>query len=257
MTKYLAASFLGTLAAGALIVGVTKFIGPIPLSISQTTMNKQSSFDVSGTGEITTAPDRAVVSVGVQVTDDTVTKVQDKGNLIIKKVTQDIQKLGIDAGDIKTTNYSLYPTYDYRSGTQRITGYTLSVTVNVTIKDFSNINQVVDTATADGANQVGGVSFTLSEAKQLDVENQAREQAVKHAKEKADSLARISGIKLGKIINVMENGNNPIPRPMVYFDKAQANSAPMAGGLGAGAPTDVQPGSTTFTMTVTLSYETL
>lgn len=258
MTKTIAASFLGTLAAGALIVGVTKILGPIPLSISQTTINKQSSFDVSGTGEITTAPDRAVIAVGVQITDDTVTKVQDKGNQILKKATADIQKLGVDTADIKTTNYSLYPTYDYRSGAQKITGYSLNVNLNVTVKDFSAINQVVDTAIADGVNQVGGVSFTLSEAKQLDIENKAREQAVKHAKEKAESLAHISGIRLGKIINVSESGNAPIPRPFPYMAKNQAvDSATVAGRIGMEPVTDVQPGSTTFTMIVTLSYETL
>lgn len=258
MTKTIAASFIGTLVAGAVIVGVTRIMGPIPLSISQTTINKQSTFDVMGTGEVTTDPDRAEIQLGVQLTDSTVSRVQDRGNEIINTVTQNITKLGIDKSDIKTTNYSLYPTYDYRTGAQKITGYSLNVNIQVTIKDFSKINQVVDTATADGANQIGGVSFTLSEAKRLDVENQAREQAVKRAKEKAESLARISGIRLGKIINVMENTNSSVPRPFLMTKEALAVPQDVAmGGANAVPPTEVSPGSTTFIMNVTLSYETL
>ena len=260
ITKQIAGSFIGTLAAGAVIIGVAKLMGPIPLSISQTTTNKQSTFDVSGEGNVTTDPDRANVSLGIQVNDDTVTKTQDHGNQIIKKITDDVLKLGIDKTDIKTTNYSLYPNYTFQAGNQKITGYALNITIQVTVKDFSKINQVVDSATGNGANQVGGVSFTLSDSKKLDVENQARGEAINAAKQKADSLSRLSGVRLGKIVNVIET-NNQIPRPIPYMmTKDVALGAPTAIGAGAvqiSPPTDVQPGSTTFTMTVTLSYETL
>lgn len=243
-------SLLGTIAALFVIIVGARFLGPIPLSISQTTTNKQSAFDVTGTGEVTTDPDRALVSLGVQFTDDTVTKVQEKGNKTMKMVTDDFGKLGIAKADIKTNNYSLYPAYDYRSGTQKITGYNLNISLQVTIKDFTKINDVMDTATRDGVNQVGGVSFTLSDDKKKTIENQAREQAIARAKEKADSLARIAGMRLGKIVNISENTNG-FPRPIPMMAKEAI--APV--GLGGG--TDVQPGSTTFSMMVTLSYETL
>lgn len=266
MTKQIAGSFIGTVAAGALVLLGAKVIGPLPLSITQTTTNKQSTFDVSGVGEITSAPDRAVVNVGVQATDASVAKVQDKGNQVIAKLTSDLKALGIDAADIKTANYSLYPTYDYQNGNQKITGYSLSINLEIQVKDFSKINTVVDTATKDGANQVGGISFTLSEGKKQDLETQAREQAIAKAKDKANTLSRLAGVKLGRIVNVTENEgvNSPVPRPlMMAKDVATSVGAPMMG-VGGGTATvnalpatDVQPGSTTFTMTVTLSYETL
>jgi uncharacterized protein len=255
MTKQIIGSFVGTLAAGTLIVVGTKALGPIPLSISQTTTNKQSTFDVSGQGEVTTAPDRAEINLGIQFTENTVARAQEKGNQTINKITEDLKALGIEKADIKTINYSLYPSYDYQGG-QRITGYNLNVSLQVKIKDFTKITQVVDTSTKDGANQVGGISFTLSDEKKQDVENQVREQAVKRAKEKADTLSRISGVRLGKIVNVIENGNSPGPYPYLMAEKAMNRPADMTGGS-AGSPTNVEPGNTTFTMTVTLSYETL
>lgn len=252
--KHIAASFLGTLTAGLVIVGFTRIAGPIPLHISQTTTAKQSTFDVTGDGEVSATPDRAIIDMGVQASENTVQAAQTKGNQVISAITKDLTAMGIDKADIKTTNYSLYPTYDYQGGKQRITSYSLNINLQVKLKDFDKINTVVDTATKDGANQVGGVQFTLSDEKRRDVENQVREIAIGHAKEKAQSLSKISGVQLGNIVNVTENTNNgnPRPYPMMAKDVAVAGM----GGGSAGAPTEVQPGSSTFTMSVTLSYET-
>lgn len=249
------APLVGTLAAIVLIVLVTKVTGPIPLSITQTTTNKQSSFDVSGEGKVATTPDRAEISLGIQANEPTVKAVQDKGNQVINQITQDLLALGVDKADIKTTNYSLYPNYDYKTGSQKITSYALNVSVQVKAQDFSKITQIVDTATKDGANQVGGINFTLSDEKKKEVENQVRAEAVKEAKSKAESLSSLAGVKLGRIINISENSNDNTPRPYMMAEKVMAPDA--VGGAGTSAPTNVEPGSTTFTMTVTLSYETL
>lgn len=249
------APLVGTLAAIFLIVLVTRVTGPIPLSISQTTTSKQSSFDVTGEGKVATSPDRAEISLGIQANEPTVKAVQDKGNQVINQITQDLQALGVDKADIKTTNYSLYPNYDYKSGSQKINGYALNVSLQVKAQDFSKITQIVDTATKDGANQVGGINFTLSDAKKKEIENQVRAEAVKEAKAKAESLSSLAGVRLGKIINISENATSDRIYPMPMSAKVMAVDA--AGGESAGAPTNVEPGSTSYSMTVTLSYETL
>lgn len=254
MTKNVAGTFVGTLAAGVLIILAARFLGPIPLSISQTTTNKQSTFDVTGNGEVTSSPDRAEITVGVQTSEPSVQVAQEKGNQIIKKITDDVVSLGVEKSDIKTINYSLYPNYDYRTGNQKITGYALNVSLQIKIKDFSKINQVVDSATRNGANQVGGVNFTLSEDKQRELETQVREQAITRAKEKAETLSKLAGVRLGKIVNVSENNQNGGPTPILMY----AKDAAVGAGGGSSAPTtNVEPGSTTFSMSVTLSYETL
>lgn len=254
MNRAVMASFLGTLAAVLAIVLVVRFAGPLPLSVSQTTTNKASTFDVTGEGEVTAVPDRAEVNVGVQITESTVARAQDRGNQIMNKIREDLKALGIANEDIKTTNYSLYPTMDFRTGSQTITGYSLNVTLQVTVKDFSKINQVVDTATRDGANQVGGVQFTLSEEKRRELEDQVRAQAIERAKQKAASLSNLSGVRLGKIVNITEHVNGGPPGPIPFAREAMSLDAR---GGGSAAPTNVEPGSTTFRMSVTLSYETL
>ena len=81
MTRPFISSLAGTIGAFALIALTTKVLGPIPLSITQTTTNKQSSFDVTGQGEVSTAPDRAEINLGIQVNESTVKATQDKGKI--------------------------------------------------------------------------------------------------------------------------------------------------------------------------------
>ena len=107
-------------------------------------------------------------------------------------------------------------------------------------------NSVVDAATAAGANTVGGITFDVDD--KTKAENEARKIAVADAKAKAQLAATTAGFSLGKIINYQEStgGNRIVP----MYAKAD-----VAVGLGAGAPTELNTGSTDITLTVTLSYE--
>jgi uncharacterized protein len=107
-------------------------------------------------------------------------------------------------------------------------------------------------ATAAGANQIGGITFTLSDDKRKEVEKLAREEAIEDAKQKARELADIAGMRLGKIVNITEMPTASTVQPL--YREAMNDAALGAGG---GAPTNVEPGSTSFTYMVQLSYETL
>jgi uncharacterized protein len=168
----------------------------------------------------------------------------------MSNISSELQKLGIDKKDIKTSNYSVYPQYDYQSGTSRITGYQVSANVTVTIREMDKTNQAIDAATAAGANTVGGVQLTVDETRQKELLQEAREEAIKEAKEKAESLAKAAGISLGKIVNIQENSMNGVA-PMLY---AKAEDVRNMGG--GGTPTEIQPGSTDIMTSVTLFYET-
>jgi len=224
-----------------------KFAGPVPVSISQTTVEKQNSFDVVGEGQATAIPDEAKVSLGIGVEKSTVSAAQKEINQVINSITEALKSKGIKKEDIKTTNYSVNPRYDYREN-QRITGYSANATIQITFKDFDKLNEAIDIATSLGANQVGNIQFSLSEEKEKELQKEARKIAIEQAKEKAEELAKLSGIKLGKIINVTESFNQPYIRPMYLKEAAIGNEADT---------TQIEPGSTQLTVSITLSYETL
>lgn len=221
----------------------TKLIGPVPFSVSSITTQKSTTFDATGEGTAIARPDIASVSVGIQAQAQTVKNVQDQINSVINKVSEGLKQIGVDSKDIQTRNYSINPSYDYSGGSPRITGYSANTTLSVKVRDLDNINNVIDTATANGANQVGGVSFDIED--KTKAENEAREKAVEQAKKKAEAAAKIAGFKLGRIMNYAENqpgGGRPIP---ILMEAAKA----------VGAPTQVEPGTSEITITVTLSYE--
>lgn len=241
--------------AGAVtLVSVLRFVGPFPLSISSTVSQKENLFVSQGMSEIEVIPDEAQVSLGISVQRATVGPAQEEANRVINAITESLKGLGIDKEDIKTSNYSIYPTYDYSQGTNRITGYNISSNLDVTISDFDILNSVIDVATAEGANQVGGVQFTLSKDKENEVKKQARQEAIKDAQESAQELARLSGIRLGRVVDVTESRTDIWPVPML--GRAEVMMAKDAAGGDVAQPTNIEPGSTTYTYNVSLSYET-
>jgi uncharacterized protein YggE len=245
----------------------TKLAGPIPFYINSVNTTKTDLFTANGEGKVTAVPDQATVNAGVTAQSATVADAQSKVNQATNKIITALKKIGLTDKDIKTTDYSVNPNYG-NSGSggvvgsvmmpfpimppgeqQTITGYTVTQNLEINVKPIDKTNKVVDTATADGANLVGGVNFTFSDQLSKSLEQQATQQAVNDAKDKAQALANASGIHLGKVVNVTTNGN--FPRPiMMTAGIASKNAADQS------APTTVTPGQNSLTVDVTLSYET-
>ena len=181
-----------------LLFTFTKLFGPIPFAVNSVTTTKSTTFDVTGEGKVTAVPDVAVVTVGIQANGTTVKAAQDQINSTINKVSEAIKKLGVDSKDIKTTNYNVNPSYDFTSG-QKITGFLANTNLQIKVRQLEKANSVIDTATANGVNQVGGINFDIDEKTKL--ENEARQKAVDQAKKKAQDASKIAGFKLGRIIN--------------------------------------------------------
>ncbi len=227
----------------------TKVFGPIPFFVNSVTTTKESLFTVDGKGEVSAVPDTAFLNFGVTKESQSVENAKNQVNTVINQITKDLKQIGVEEKNIKTTNFSVNPNYDYTfPGRERITGYTVSANMEVKVKPIEKANNAIDIATKDGANQVGGVQFVLDDQKQKDLENEARMMAIKEAKSKAQSIASAAGIRLGRIVDVKEGSS---PRPIRY-------ALPMAADLGQKAveQTQLNPGENKITVTISLSYET-
>jgi len=220
----------------------TKFFGPIPFAVNSIQTTKQDLFQVTGEGSATAVPDTATISFGVTKQGATISDAQSLTNTAIASITDGLKAQGINPKDIKTTNYSVNPNYN---NAQTIDGYTVTQNIDLKVESLDKVNKVLDTLTAHGANLIGQVSFGFSDAKEQDLENQARRDAVAKAKTKAESLASASGIHLGSIINVTENTSSSIPPIRPLMAKTEDTTA----------PTEVTPGTNTISLSVTLSYQ--
>jgi uncharacterized protein YggE len=239
----------------------TKLAGPIPFFVNSVTTTQTNLFSADGQGQATAVPDQATIDVGVTQNSETITDGQNKVNTQTQKIIDAIKSLGISEKDIKTTNYSVNPNYGSNAviqtmiyppvpnGGQTITGYTVTQNLEINVKNLANVNKVIDAATKNGANVVGGANFTFSDDLTNKLENNARMQAVSDAKQKAQDLAKAAGIHLGKVVNVVESGNG-FPRPMAM--KAAAGT----GVSDSSVPTNTTPGENSITINVTIYYET-
>ncbi len=152
------------------------------INFNSTTQTAGQPFVVTGTGKATTAPDIAKVDFGIEQTGTDLKTVQNSVDQKSQSLVAQIKKLGIAASDIQTTSYQVNPQYDYTAPVQNITGYDVSTNYEVTIRDFTKINDLIATATSNGANNISGVNFDLSDTLKNQTMQTAREQAVSEAK---------------------------------------------------------------------------
>lgn len=223
-------------------------LGPaIPISVNSVQTTKTDLYTVSGEGKASAPPNLAVINLGVQTQDITVKNAQAKADQIVNKTSADLNDLGVESKDITTTNYSIFPNYNFANGQQTSNGYNVNITLSVKIRDLNKVNDAIDRATADGANSVSGLTFTVDDNLRQKLEDEARKQAVIQAKQKAEDLAAVAGITLGRIVDVQENTSVPRPQPLTM-------AAPGTGGANE-TSTNVQPGTAEVSLTVSLSYE--
>lgn len=200
---------------------------------------------VSGTGSVSMVPDVAYVTLGVNTQDASPKTAQEKNNRLIEKVINAVIGMGIAEKDIKTTNFYMYPNYDYNKGSEAIVGYTVSNTVTVTVRDINKVGDVLGTAADAGANVSSGVQFSLLDS--TAAYNEALVLAMENASAKAKTIAGALGKSIGNPASVSESGGNYMP---VYtgLQKAAMDTA-------AGASVPVQAGELTVSATVQVVYE--
>lgn len=227
-----------------------KFVGGIPFSVSQVSTTKNSTFDVSGVGKSSIAPDEAVIDLGIRKQGKTVKEAQKLGNEALNNLVEAVGKLGVEKKDIKTVNYSVSPEYD-PTNYRKVTGFVVYANIEVKIgeSNFEKLEQVMDSAGELGLEQVGSLRFQLSESVAKKAKEGARALAVKEAKEKADSLAKLAGVNLGRIVNVSETETGV---QMPVFGRSIKSDINMVA-----QSTEVNPGTSDVSVSVTLSFETL
>lgn len=237
---------LFVIAVSLIVAGVAgayfRLMGALPIAVTQT--QKTSTFDVMGTGKVVVVPDEAIVSMGVQKTGVNVASVQQQVNTTMTDLQNKLKGLGIDAADIKTTAYTFYPDYTTK-GT-----YVANAEVSVKIRDLTKVSPVLDLVGTLGLQNVQGPTFELSDDLQAKTMKSAREIAINEAKKKATELAGLSGMTLGRIVNVQEGNSTP----PIY--RTTMDLAVPAAGVASKTTTPVAQGSSEVSVNVTLSYET-
>jgi uncharacterized protein len=201
------------------------------------------AISVTGEATVSVAPDMAQIDGGVTSDAKTARAASEANNAAMGKVLLALKGAGIDEKDYQTSRLSLQPqfaaNYNPSDRASGIVSFRASNRVTVKVHDVTKVANVIDVLVGAGANEIGGINFTVTQAsKHLD---EAREKAIADARRKAEIYARAAGVTLGEPLSISEEGA-PVP---MYRGKM---AAPMA----AGAP--VAQGEETLSVTVSVSW---
>ena len=167
---------------------------------------------VSGQGEAAGAPDLATVNLGVEAFRNTVQAAREDAAAAMNQAIAVLRDRGIEERDIQTSSFNIYPRYDQNG--HNITGFQVSNQATVKIRDLNALGSIIDEVVAAGGDltRFQGVSFSIENPKPL--EEQARAAAVADLTAKANQLASLTGVQLGRLVSISESGGFPYPVPV-------------------------------------------
>ena len=222
-----------------------------------------NTITLSGHGEVQAVPDIANVYFTIRKEGKTVKEAQEAVAEVEKKSLDFLKENKVEEKDIKTTNASFNPKYEYkydtrilmpcsefgcppRPGTNVITGYEAYESITVKVRNTDEVGKIMQGFGTLGVSELSGPNFTIDNEDGLKAE--ARKKAIDDAKDKAKILSKDLGVRLGRIASFSESGNYPMP----MFSKA---SLSYGGVVEESAPAEIPKGENTIISDVTITYE--
>ncbi len=205
---------------------------------------KATTVTTTGSSETKIMPDLAVVYLNIQSINTSAQDAKDEVNTVTDNVMTALVKLGLSRDDIETEQFSIYPNYDWNNG-QKITGYTATQSLKISITDFQNVGKYVDAGVNNGA-LVSYINFELSQKEQNKLKAQQLAEATQDARAKADAIAEGLGKKVSGVESVQTNDYNYIPYPLY---RAEAGTSVKE------ATTDITPQKIDLTAQVSVTFK--
>ncbi|NWJ26725.1 SIMPL domain-containing protein [Rhizobium sp. RM] len=206
-------------------------------AFAQETTKSEATISVSGEGQSAVAPDMAILNFSVVKQAETAAVALTENSKALSEVLKALKAASIEDRDLQTSNFSVQPLYKHfepKDGVYvapEITGYQVSNGLTVRVRDLKKLGEILDTSVKLGINQGGDITFTNDKPEATVTE--ARKLAVADALAKAKTLTEAAGVKLGRVIQITENMQRPMPVPQGAMRASmmkEADSVPIASG---------------------------
>lgn len=172
---------------------------------------------VSGVGTLSLSPDLALLELGVDTRAANISDANSQASASMDAMIEALKARAVQDEDIQTSRFSVYPRYEYveeevdgvRTGREVLTGYRVRNNATVKLRDLDTVGEVIDEVVTAGGDDVriSGIDFTLEDPKPKMAE--LREMAVADARAKAEHLAELSGVSVGRLIYISEGSAGP------------------------------------------------
>ena len=190
----------------------------------------QRTVVVSSEGSVAARPDIVRISSGVVTEAETARAALADNTTVMTALISNLKAAGIAADDLQTSSFTVSPRYQQRRDGKApaIDGYRVSNEVHVVLRDMKRVGEILDKLVTLGANEIGGLSFDVSEPEAL--KDQARKLAFENARHRAKLYAVAGGAELGDVIAISEEVVHPGPRGPMLARAAMSESVPIEAG---------------------------
>jgi hypothetical protein len=242
-----ASSFILAFAAGLLLWPIAAGTAQAQDFATGSEPSEVHGVIAQGHAEIKAKPDIAYIEISrIDQSQDQAAAVRSNATAATSVFDQ-LKQSGIPEADIQTEVYGVEPQYDYRASPPVLTGYQVTNTMRVTVRDLTKTGLVIDLAIKAGASRIDGVTFDLADRART--EQAALVQAVGIACAKAKAMADAAGIDLGRLISLQESGPGYVAPQPLFAPRV------MEAGAMAQAPTPITPQQIVVSADVTVNYE--
>ncbi|MEO7169176.1 MAG: SIMPL domain-containing protein [Pseudomonadota bacterium] len=232
------------LATAVALAALPLTLSPAAAQVTPTIVADGALLDVTAQGQTSRVPDVATIRAGVVTQGATAALALAENAKRMAGVLDALKRAGVAPRDNRTANVSLSPQYRYADGQPPVvTGYQASNSVAIRFRDIAKAGTILDALVAQGANQIDGPTLSIDQPEAaLD---EARADAVKIARARAELYARAAGLSVSRIVSISEAGQNDgsTPQPVMFARAA-----------GMDASTRVVPGETDVTVSVTVRF---
>jgi len=202
---------------------------------------------VIGTSEVRVIPDRALIEVGVEKQDPSASVAKHAEDAAARKILAALRANGIDEKDIQTTYLWLQQRSSYVKK-QRVYYFVAAQTMSVTVRDISKLDTLLEALVQAGGNRIDSIEYEISDLRKY--RDQARDLAVKAAREKAEALAKALGQDIGRAQQVEE-----VPDFSNRYANATANTFYESAGQARAAGPTLAAGQKTISASVTVQFD--
>ena len=238
------------LAAVLMIFGFTGCEQGSTASGDVSTINlnsQQNGIWVTGQGEVSVKPDIAIISLGIESEADSVATARNSAAAAMNDVMDTLSSNGIADKDIQTQYFNIQQvsTWDRETEKNVVTGYRVTNTVTVTVRDIEKVGTIIDAVADAGGDltRINNMNFSIDEPDEYYEE--ARKEAMLDAKNKAEELAKLANVDLGNATYISENSNYaPVTKSAmaVGYDESASYS------------TSISPGELDISLSIQVAY---
>ncbi len=213
--------------------------------------SQQEGIWVTGQGKVTAVPDIATLRLGIEAQEASVAAAQSQASEAMDEVMTALTGDGVAEKDIQTQYFSIrqITKWDRDKEEETVIGYRVTNKVTAKIREIDKVGAIIDAVAEAGGDltRIDSIDFSVDDPSAY--YGEARQEAMADAKAKAEQLAELAGVRLGKPTYISEGISYPI-YPRVMMEMAVPAPALVV-------ETPIMPGEMEISLTVQVAYAIL